>query len=194
MDQVSGASGPLRGSSEGQGTMCCLGEYVSDHSKTKGVQQARLMAAPRLSAPPILHRAWVAIHLTGARGKMRSIPRGVNMGVVENVKDVAELIKKFGDIELNRRILKLEEEVLDLSRDKRRAEKKVEELEAMLKVRKQIIFRDPHYFVVNENGTSDGPYCSIHWDRDQKLARMQNRGMDGLVCPVCLQDRLTKRM
>lgn len=51
------------------------------------------------------------------------------MGAVENVKEIADLIGKFHDIELNRRILKLEEQVLDLTRDKRRAEEKVEELE-----------------------------------------------------------------
>jgi hypothetical protein len=50
------------------------------------------------------------------------------MGVVENMKDVAELIKKLGDIGLNRRILNLENEVLDLAREKRRADEKVEEL------------------------------------------------------------------
>jgi hypothetical protein len=42
------------------------------------------------------------------------------MGAVENTKEVADLVKKFNDIELNRRILNLENE--DLSRDKRRAE------------------------------------------------------------------------
>jgi hypothetical protein len=54
------------------------------------------------------------------------------MGVVENIKDVAELVKKFNDIELNRRILDLENEVLDLSRAKCYAEERVEELERTL--------------------------------------------------------------
>lgn len=47
--------------------------------------------------------------------------RRVRMGAVENVKEVADLIKKFNDIDLNRRILNLENEVLDLSRDKARS-------------------------------------------------------------------------
>ena len=33
------------------------------------------------------------------------------MGAIENVKEIADLIGEFHDIELNRRILKLEEEV-----------------------------------------------------------------------------------
>jgi hypothetical protein len=57
----------------------------------------------------------------------------VDMGAAEYVKDVAEFVKKFNDIELNRRILKLEEEVIDLTRDKRRPDNKIEELERALK-------------------------------------------------------------
>jgi hypothetical protein len=46
------------------------------------------------------------------------------MGAVENVKEIADLIGKFQDNEFNRRILKLEEEVIDLTRDERRAPRK----------------------------------------------------------------------
>ena len=68
------------------------------------------------------------------------------MGAVENVKEFSEFVKKFNDIELNRRILKLEEEVIDLSRDKRRAEEKVEELQRTLKLQEELKFQSPYYF------------------------------------------------
>lgn len=42
--------------------------------------------------------------------------------------------EEFHDIELNRRIVKLEEE-LDLTRDKGRAEEKIEETEKALKIK-----------------------------------------------------------
>jgi hypothetical protein len=42
------------------------------------------------------------------------------MGVIDDVKEVGDLIKKYNDIELNRKIVNLEGEVLDLTRDKRR--------------------------------------------------------------------------
>lgn len=82
------------------------------------------------------------------------------MGVVENMKDVADLVKKFNDIELNRRILNLENEVLDLSRDKRRAEEKVEELERALKFSRELVLRDGLYWV---EGDSTG-FCTACWD------------------------------
>jgi hypothetical protein len=44
------------------------------------------------------------------------------MGILDEMKEIGDLIKKAGDVELYRRINKLEGEVIDLSRDKRRAE------------------------------------------------------------------------
>src|SRR6266436_6655186 len=82
------------------------------------------------------------------------------MSVVENMKDVADLVKKFNDIELNRRILNLETEVLDLSRDKRRAEEKVEELLRALKFSKELVLRDGFYWA---EGDTTG-FCTACWD------------------------------
>jgi hypothetical protein len=88
----------------------------------------------------------------------------INMGVVENMKDVADLIKKFGDIELNRRILKLEEEVMDLSRDRRRAEEKIEELELALKFKQDLRFSTPFYWLAGDRV----PYCPVCWEDKKK--------------------------
>ena len=44
------------------------------------------------------------------------------MGVLDNMKDVAEIVQKLGDIELYRKILALEIEVREVNRDKLGAE------------------------------------------------------------------------
>jgi hypothetical protein len=82
------------------------------------------------------------------------------MGAVENVKEIADLIGKFHDIELNRRILKLEEEVIELTRDKRRADDKVEELERTLKLKAELVFKEPFYWAKGD----DAPYCPSCWE------------------------------
>lgn len=82
------------------------------------------------------------------------------MGAVENVREFSEFVKKFNDIELNRRILNLEEEVLDLSRGKRRGEERIEELERALKFSKELVLRDGFYWV---EGDSTG-FCTACWD------------------------------
>ncbi len=54
------------------------------------------------------------------------------MGIVENLKDAADLAKKVGDLELYRKIVHLEGEVMDLTRENRHAEQKIEELQKQL--------------------------------------------------------------
>lgn len=108
------------------------------------------------------------------------------MGVVENMKDVADLVKRFNDIELNRRILNLENEVLDLSRDKRRAEERVEELERTLK--EQVTFDEP-YFWLKGDAT---PYCPGCWENGHKAVHLvfasDNQRYARHDCPVCKQE------
>ncbi len=76
---------------------------------------------------------------------LASTPEGI-MGIVENIKDAADLAKKIGDIELYRKIVHLEGEVMDLTRDKRQADQKIEELQGKLALQGQMTFRQPFYF------------------------------------------------
>jgi hypothetical protein len=105
------------------------------------------------------------------------------MGVIENMKDVAELVKKFGDIDLNRRILTLENEVLDLSRDKRRADEKAEELEQALKFKEKLTFRTPFYYLEGD----PEPYCPGCWESKKAAIHVQINPMTArqMQCPAC---------
>src|SRR5258708_19138291 len=100
------------------------------------------------------------------------------MGAAEYVKDVAEFVKKFNDIELNRRILKLEEEVIDLTREKRRADEKVEELERALRFRGELVFKEPFYYLEGDST----PYCPACWEAKRSAVHL-HRGPKPL--PVC---------
>ena len=105
------------------------------------------------------------------------------MSVVESMKEVADLVKRFNDIELNRRILNLENEVLDLSREKRRAEERVEELERALKFRGELKFKAPFYY-------ADGdatPYCPGCWEAKRMAIHVtqHQQFMHLRQCPAC---------
>jgi hypothetical protein len=117
--------------------------------------------------------------------KIRSISGEVNMGAVENVKEIADLIGKFHDIELNRRILKLEEEVIDLTRDKRRAEERAEELERILKFKGELVFKEPFYWL----GADQTPYCPLCWEDKHKAIHIRYHnllnGKQHWQCPNC---------
>ncbi|MGC2173443.1 MAG: hypothetical protein WA555_19040 [Candidatus Sulfotelmatobacter sp.] len=68
------------------------------------------------------------------------------MGIVENIKDAADLAKKVGDIELYRKIVHLEGEVMDLTRERRLAEQKIEEMQKQLALKGKMTFKRPFYF------------------------------------------------
>jgi len=107
------------------------------------------------------------------------------MGVIENMKEVADLVKKVGDIDLNRKLVNLEGEVLDLTRDKRRLESKVEELEGILRLRKSLTFSEPFYAAERD----EVPYCPSCWESKDKAVHLVvafNTTTEGRWdCPSC---------
>lgn len=107
------------------------------------------------------------------------------MGAVENIKEVADLVKKFNDIDLNRRILALENEVLDLSREKRRLEERTEELERTLRLQQEIAFDEPYCWLTGDSI----PFCPACWEDKHKAVHLVFSFDNGRVarhdCPVC---------
>jgi hypothetical protein len=90
------------------------------------------------------------------------------MGVLDNMKDVADLVQKLGDIELYRKILALEIEVREVNRDKMRAEDRVQELEKTLKLKGELKFKDPYWWLEGD----PTPYCPACWESKQIAAHV----------------------
>ena len=105
------------------------------------------------------------------------------MGVIDELKEVADLAKKLGAIDLYRRIASLEGEVIDLTRHKRYLEERVAELERALKFKDDLRFREGFYWIEGDRT----PFCPGCWDskRDAiRLARAPHNATE-LLCPVC---------
>ncbi|MDD5483941.1 MAG: hypothetical protein PHP98_09910 [Kiritimatiellae bacterium] len=77
------------------------------------------------------------------------------MSIIENAKEIADLIKKIGDVELYRRIVELEGEIIELTRAKRQTEAKVERLAEVLNKKEQMLFQKPFYYL----SIDPHPYC-----------------------------------
>ena len=86
------------------------------------------------------------------------------MGVLENLKDVADLVKKAGEIELYKKISAAEDEVRELTREKRRLEDKVEELERAFRFQQEVVFKAPFYYLKEGDQT---PYCPRCLEKDK---------------------------
>ncbi len=90
------------------------------------------------------------------------------MGLIENVKDAADLAKKIGDIELYRKIVHLEGEVMELTREKRQAEQGTEELEENLALREKMRFQQPFYFQEGDQV----PFCPRCFEKDKSAVHL----------------------
>ena len=105
------------------------------------------------------------------------------MGAVEDIRALGDLIRKYNDIELNRRILSLENEVMDLSRDKRRVEEQVEELQRALKFSKELQFKKPFFWLDGD----DTPFCPGCWESKRAAIHLTRHPqfLGQMLCPSC---------
>ena len=107
------------------------------------------------------------------------------MGVIENAKEIGDLVKKMGNIDLYRKIVALEEEVIDLTREKRQLEEKVAGLDKALQFSKNLKFKEPFYWVEGD----ETPYCAPCWELKHNSVHLKKLGVfSGKTrwdCPVC---------
>jgi hypothetical protein len=107
------------------------------------------------------------------------------MTIISNAKEIADLIKKIGDVELYRKIVELEGEIIEFTRKNRELEEEIQNLKAQLKINKDLIWESPYYWLPKDDGAKDGPYCQKCWDDDKKLIRLQKKIKGSWNCDKC---------
>jgi hypothetical protein len=90
------------------------------------------------------------------------------MTVVENAKELTGLIQKLGDIDLYRKTVELEGEIVELSRQKSQLEQRVDELEKSRNLRTAMTFKPPLYFHEGD----DIPFCPQCYERDGRALHL----------------------
>jgi len=107
------------------------------------------------------------------------------MGAIENVKEVAKLVKDIGNMELYRQILDLQGEIMELTQANREYQKQVEVLQEKLEQIGQMTFQSPFYF---QNG-DDVPYCPRCWEFDKRAIHLSEpvhvAAGPRYACPQC---------
>jgi hypothetical protein len=99
----------------------------------------------------------------------------MHMGVIDNLKEVADLVRKAGDFELYRRITGLEGEVIDLTRTNQRLQLENDELKAKVSAKLEMKFRAPFWYVDGD----DVPYCPRCWEAEARQVHLHGRVADG---------------
>lgn len=109
------------------------------------------------------------------------------MGLIENAKEIADLVKKIGDVELYRKIVELEGEIINLSRRLHQVETENDGLKQSLTTKQSLQFEEPFFI------SSEKQKCCAHcWQSEQKLVfvvgpRRQVTGAIAYTCPTCFR-------
>ena len=103
------------------------------------------------------------------------------MNIISNAKEIADLVKKLGNVDLYRRIVELEGEIIELAGQNNLLKERNGELEHAMRKKEQLTFKSGVYWL--EAG--DGPYCQRCYDANGKLIRLQSWGDDQWACFEC---------
>jgi hypothetical protein len=103
------------------------------------------------------------------------------VSVIDQAKEIAGLIKKIGDIELYRKIVALEDEIIELTKSKRELEIAKQGLETELALKKSMIFKAPLYF---REGDSV-PFCPHCWEKNNIAFHLAASPSQNPICYQC---------
>ncbi len=110
------------------------------------------------------------------RGDMR-------MSIISDAKEIVKLVRKLDDVELYRKILKLEEEIIEITRKNNDLQQKIDELKKIIETETSLEFRPPFYYRAGD----DIPLCPKCWEVDKKIIHLVNvrTAFNPLRCQSC---------
>ena len=107
------------------------------------------------------------------------------MGTLENLKEIADVVKKLGNIELYRKIVELEGEVIELTRDNRKLEEENHKLGQQLEFKTKLHFTEPFWYAEGDAV----PFCPSCYEANKLPVHLHYQGemMGGhrYDCPNC---------
>jgi hypothetical protein len=86
------------------------------------------------------------------------------MSIIEDLKEIADLARKYNDDELNQKIVKLEEEIVEFTLQIGSLEEETQELKRTFSVSKKMKFKKPLYYQEDD----PIPFCPRCWEKDRK--------------------------
>ena len=110
------------------------------------------------------------------------------MSIVDNAKNIAELVKKYNDTELYQKIVDLSYEIFDIRDENLRLKEKISKLEKKESIEKELFFNGTYYqqkVIIDEQEIIKGIFCPKCWDDEKKLMRLQGNKNDMWQCPKC---------
>lgn len=101
-------------------------------------------------------------------------------------KDVITAAQKADNIELYKQLLDLQKAMQDMQQENFELKKKNEELTSIIDTSKRIVYSKKRgaVYVINDDGSKEGPYCTHCWETDKLTVSLHNYG-SYYHCPHC---------
>jgi hypothetical protein len=103
------------------------------------------------------------------------------MGMIDQLREVVELVQKADNIDLLRKMLGLQTELTTLVEENKTLRNRVRQLEEEAQLRQKVTFRD-HLCWLEED---PHPYCPRCYESDGKLVHLKTHGNGDRECLVC---------
>jgi hypothetical protein len=98
------------------------------------------------------------------------------MGILDHAKEVADLVKKYNDLDLYQKIIDLRDEIFKLREENQCLRERVKELEQAEDLSSRLRRDGNVYHLKEDDGSESGPYCMTCWDADRKLVNLHLSG------------------
>jgi len=90
-------------------------------------------------------------------------------------KEIIDLVKKGATSEAQEKIMELRAELLFYREENQKLKKEIERLLNELDIKQRLVFRDGVYWLKNDNGSKDGPFCIVCFDDKNRLIRLTSK-------------------
>ena len=95
------------------------------------------------------------------------------MGIIEDTKEVVKLVQQIDNIELYRKILDLQCEVLELVQQNREKDQTIEKLKNAMELKGKMVCDHSAYYQIDEQGEKiAGPFCTNCFDNEYATRRL----------------------
>jgi hypothetical protein len=111
------------------------------------------------------------------------------MSLLQDAKAVVELAHQMGNMDLYKRLVELQGQVVELAQRNLELEQELAEITKAGDLGAKLQIREDAYWLPRDGQQPDGPFCMTCWDVDNKLVRMKRLANNRLLCLYCQHHR-----
>jgi hypothetical protein len=109
------------------------------------------------------------------------------MSILQNARDIAELVKKYNDQDLYQKIVGLREEIIEIREENIALKEEVRRLKDAQTISAKLVRKGNRYFLADDE-KEEKPFCLACWDYDRKLVGLlesSDRWGSYIHCNIC---------